>query len=247
MKLLLAIFLLGSPAASAHMAIPAGTILPVRLATSINSEKAKAGTRIEARIMQDVPLPGGGKVRRGAIVLGHLKEASAASPGQTASVRIVFDKVKDGSATIPVTTNLRALASLAVVDDAELYEYGGDRGTPPSAFVNTQIGGEIVYRGGGHVMNGRDVVGEPVPYGVVARVRAVEDAKCRGAVDGNDSPQALWLFSTDACGVYGYRGLTIIHAGRTEPLGEIVLEAEKGNVLIRAGSAMLLRVESGAR
>jgi hypothetical protein len=247
-KLLLTLFLLGIPVvAPAQSTIPAGTILPVRLETSVASEKAKPGGEIHARIMQDVPLPDGGKVRRGSLVIGHVKEASAAAVGQGGRVTIVFDTIKSGRETIPVTTNLRVVASLLEVESAELYEYGGDRGTPPSAFVNTQIGGEMVYRGGGHVMNGRDVVGEPVPYGVLARVREVEDTKCRGAVDGNGAPQALWIFSTDACGVYGYRGMRIVHAGRTQPVGEIVLAEENGNVHLRAGSAMLLRVVGGGR
>lgn len=248
MKLLIAIFLISLPAvALAQSTIPAGTILPVRLESSVPSEKAKPGEEIHARIMQGVPLPAGAKIRRGALVIGHVKEVTAATSGQGGRITIMFDTVKSGRVTIPVKTNLRVIASPLEVDSAELYEYGGDGGTPQSAWVNTQIGGEIVYRGGGHVMNGRNVVGEPVPYGVLARARAVEDSKCRGAVDGNDAPQALWIFSTDACGVFGYPGMRIIHAGRTEPVGEIVLAKENGNVHLRAGSAMLLRVVGGGR
>jgi hypothetical protein len=79
---------------------------------------------------------------------------------------------------------------------------------------------------------------------VIGRVRANPDRNCRGAIDGNDRPQALWLFSADACGVYGYRHLKIEHAGRTNPIGEITLSAERGEINIRGGSAMLLRVNS---
>lgn len=243
MNRFLFLFLLVFPAAAqSQISIPAGTILPVRLETSFASDRAKPGQEIHARVMQDVPLAGGGKIWRGSLVMGHVKEASAATSGQGGSISLVFDKVKNGREMIPVTTNLRAIGSLLEVDEAQINEYSGDRGTPSSAFTTTQIGGEMVYRGGGHVMNGSEVVGEPVPYGVLARVREGEDSKCRGAVAGNDAPQALWIFSTDACGVYGYPGMRIAHAGRMEPVGEIVLEAERGNLQIRAGSAMLLRV-----
>jgi hypothetical protein len=107
------------------------------------------------------------------------------------------------------------------------------------------MGGETVYRGGGHVMDGRTVVAEPVnDEDVIGRVRSSSNGNCRGAIDGNDRPQALWLFSTDACGVYGYRHLKIENAGRTNPIGEITVSAERGEINIRGGSAMLLRVNN---
>jgi hypothetical protein len=60
-------------------------------------------------------------------------------------------------------------------------------------------------------------------------------------VSGNDQPQALWVFSSDACGLYDFPNLTLTHAGRTNPLGEITLESIKGDVKIPAGSGLLLR------
>jgi hypothetical protein len=85
-------------------------------------------------------------------------------------------------------------------------------------------------------------VGKGVFDGVLVHVRAQEGTKCRGALDAEDRLQALWVFSADACGVYGMNGVTIAHAGRTEPMGEIVLAAEKGEIKVRGGSGMLLRV-----
>jgi hypothetical protein len=128
------------------------------------------------------------------------------------------------------------------IDNAQIPNYGGDRGTPSSAYETVQVGGEIVYRGGGHVMQGETIVGEPVYDGVLGRVRASPERNCRSTLDGNDRPQALWLFSSDACGTYGFPHLKIAHAGRSNPFGEIVLTSTEGEVNIRAGSGMLLRV-----
>jgi hypothetical protein len=81
-----------------------------------------------------------------------------------------------------------------------------------------------------------------VPDGVLVRVSSRPGTKCRGEFYGNDRPQALWVFSSDACGLYDFPNITLAHAGRTSPLGEITLQSNKGNVNILAGSGILLRV-----
>ena len=103
----------------AQSSIPPGTILPVQLESSISSEKSKPDDAIRTRIMQDVPLPDGGKIPRRSIVLGRVKDVSAAASGQGGRITIVFDKVKSARETSPVTTDLRALASMMEVDSAQ--------------------------------------------------------------------------------------------------------------------------------
>jgi hypothetical protein len=94
--------------------------------------------------------------------------------------------------------------------------------------------------------HGSDIVGHSVPDGVLVRVSSKPGTKCRGAFEGNNLPQALWVFSSDACGLCDFHDVILEHAGRTSPVGEITLRSNKGDINIRAGSGMLLRVNSVA-
>jgi hypothetical protein len=222
--------------------IPAGTILPVRLSSSLNSHKTKPGQIISAKIMQNVPLAAGARIPAGAKVFGHVIEVVPGQHGNGARISFRFDKLVSSNQTFPLTTNLRALASFMEVHDAGLPSSAPDRGTSSNAWTTVQVGGsDVVYRGGGPVVHGGDVVGMPVFDGVLVRVTFNPRTGCRGSVEGNDQPQALWVFSSDACGVYGFGDITIAHAGRTDPVGEIILSTRETKLSVPSGSGMLLR------
>ena len=230
----------------AQESIPVGTVLPVELETSL-SNKSAPGQLIEARIMQDVPIGNGSMIHAGAKVTGHVVTVARFGAVRGSEISLKFDQLVISHHTVMIRTNLRALASRLEVDDAGLPDTGPDRGTPPTAYTTTQVGSdEVVYRGGGHVMNtSEEVVGEPVPPdGVLARVLPNLKEGCRGQMSDNELPQALWIFSSDACGVYGYPHLKIINSGRGDPLGQIVLAADESKLNVRGGSAMLLRIIS---
>ena len=226
----------------AQNTIPAGTIVPVALNSSLSSRKVKPGQVMTARVMQDVPLSPGSTIHAGAKVIGRVIDVKPANGGTGAQVSFRFDTLVVFKRRIPIITNLRALASMMAVEAAQLPESGPDRGTSQNAWTTDQIGGEVVYRGGGPVADGLRSVGEPTYGGVLVHVSAKPGSPCRGEIEGNDRLQALWVFSSDACGVYDFAGLAIVHAGRTDPVGEITLASDKGEVNIRAGSGMLLRV-----
>src|SRR5580704_7766400 len=226
----------------AQSTIPAGTILPVTLNSALNSRKVKTGHVVTARVMQDVPLSPGSIIHAGAKVAGRVIDVQPANGASSAQISFRFDTLTVSRQTIPITTNLRALASMMAVQEAQLPESGPDRGTSQNAWTTDQIGGEVVYRGGGPVADGLRTVGEPTYGGVLVHVSAKPGTPCRGDIEGNDRLQALWVFSSDACGVYDFADLKIVHAGRSNPVGEITLASDKGEVNVRAGSGMLLRV-----
>ncbi len=224
--------------------IPAGTVIPVMLRTTLDARKAKVGQKIEARVMQDVPLPSQTRIRTGAKVVGRVVEV--VRPSATSRSRIVmsFDRLLIRGAEVPITTSLRSLASMMNVFEAQLPTNAiDDYGTTESDWVTVQIGGDVVYRGAGMVMSsGSQVVGNSTIGGdVTAKLIASRAGGCRGVEAGNDREQALWLFSPSACGVYGFEDLKIAHAGRRDPVGQIILESNK-NVHLSGGSGLLLRV-----
>jgi hypothetical protein len=227
-------------------AIIPGTILPVRLNSSLSTSKSKPGQMISARIMQDVPQLNGARIREGSKVLGHILEVSAATSSSRASISLQFDKLLTSHQTIPITTNLRAIAGFMEVLEAQTPPIGPGESDVFRWLTTVQVGGDVVYGDGGPVTKGDDasqVVGKSVGGGgVLSRISAKEGTECRGATDGNESPQALWVFSGDACGTYGLSNVRISHAGRTNPIGVIVFDSESGNLKITNGAGMLLRV-----
>ncbi|HEY2548743.1 MAG TPA: hypothetical protein VGI46_21890 [Candidatus Acidoferrum sp.] len=228
-------------------AIPAGTILPVRLNSTISSTKSRPGQVITGRIMQDVPLSPGLRIKAGARVVGHIVEPIPASTGAPARISLQFDKIISEHQTISMTTDLRAVAGFMRVAEAHIPPVGPGESDVYRWLTTVQIGGDVVYGEGGPVTSAdspNDVVGKKVNDGVLGQVRANASAKCQGAIDGNDNPQALWVFSSDACGTYGLEHISIAHAGRTDPIGVILLVSESGNLKIPGGAGMLLRVRA---
>jgi len=192
--------------------------------------------------MQDVPLSPGVRIKEGSKVLGHIVEVTTGAP---AHISLQFDKLVSSDRTISITTNLRAIAGFMEILEAQIPPIGPGESDVFRWLTTVQVGGDVVYGEGGPVSTGADanqIVGKAVNGGVLGKVRAKEGTECRGAIDGNDSPQALWVFSSDACGTYGLEHISIAHAGRTDPTGVIVLISNRNDLKLPSGAGMLLRV-----
>lgn len=231
----------------ANQVPPSGTILPIRLNSTISSAKSHPGQQISGSVMQDVPLDSGARIRKGSKVIGHIVEAVPATAGQPARLSLQFDKIVSSGRASSIVTNLRAIAGFMQINEAQLPNTAPGETDVYNWLTTTQVGGDSVYGKWGPVgaaENADKIVGKSVGDGVLAKVRAKFGTKCEGAVDGNDSPQALWLFSTDACGVYGIEHVALTHSGRSDPQGVIVLASDNGNFKIDAGAGLLLRIRS---
>lgn len=238
----LLIFALAVPL-RADDSIPAGTILPGALNSTLSSAKSKPGEVITARITQDVVLFAGPPIHAGAKVVGRITGVTRESNDAPASVSFQFDVLKTSSAEIHLASHLRAIASFVAVDQAQVPANGADRGTPQSAWTTVQIGGEVVYRGGGKVKGRSGTVGIPVENGVLSRPAPNPERGCPGKFNREAPRQSFWVFSSDACGAYGLPHVTI-RRSHTDPPGVITLESSHGPVVVHSGAGILLEVDA---
>jgi len=224
-------FAVGSPT------LPPGTVIPIMLSSGLNS-KDKANKTIEGNVMQDVLLTSGGKISERSRIFGHIVSVTK-SGASGSSIVLKFDTIRDHDSTIRLTTALLAVASMQSVAEAQApIEINSDV-DPVSQWVTRQIGGDVVNRGRGKVGSRSGIVGTWLQgYSVLVKLTPNPEAGCPTG-PGYDRQQAMWIFSSNACGTYGFNDLTIANSGRAEPLGEIELKS-KSNIKIRGGSAWLL-------
>ena len=233
-----------SSTAFAQTSIPPGTVLSAELNSSLSFQKSKPGQLVTARVMQDVPISPGQKIRAGTRIVGQVVSVTVAHNNMTAEITFRFDTLQMSHDRVPINTNLRALASAMEVEDAQIPPTGSDRGTPWSWTTRTLIGGEVAYGEGGPVARGSQIVGRALANGVLVRPEANRAEGCSGAVAANDELQALWVFSSDACGVYGIPSVRISHAGWTNPAGLITLASNQNQAEVKRGSGILLQVNA---
>jgi hypothetical protein len=234
----------GSTAVESAAMIPAGTIIPVRLDKPISVKDAKRGQAVEAKVAQTVPLPDGEKIAFRATVKGSIVAVETDSDDPGMKIAFKFDQLEEHEEAIPIITYLRAIASFRAVQSAQVGRSGADVGTPSGWADTVQIGGDVRYGDGGAVRNrAKQRVGKGVTGGVLVHVNANPALGCDGAIGGDD-PQALWVFSSDACGTYDLKGVKIAATGKSMPAGQITLHFEKDDARLEAGTGLLLRIAS---
>lgn len=218
--------------------LPAGTVVPVMISTGLNAEKDQVGKQIEGRVMQDVPLPEGERIKRRARMIGHVVSVTPGSSGSSMVVK--FDTIENGEHTIHLTAALLAMASFTSVADAQAPINSSSDRDPVSLWVTRQVGGDFVNRGRGKASSRGGAEGTWLEgSSVLMKLTPNPAAGCPGGGPGYDRQQAVWVFSSAACGTYGFSDLKIAKSGTTPPLGEIGLKSGK-NIVVRGGSGWLL-------
>jgi hypothetical protein len=223
--------------------IPAGYMLPLHLEQTLSVKHVRAGDSIEARIMQEVPLPNRRKIPTRSMVKGTILHVVRDEDEIGVLVTLRFDTLIEHRQTFSIVTGLRAIASNLAVHEAQMPLNNVDETQPLGWASTVQIGGDYRFGDGDKVRNRwKETVGKAVPGGVLVNVSANPKMGCEGPTAGEYPPQALWLFSADACGVYGLKGVQLTHNGLNAPLGEITLHFKKADMVLRAGDGLLLTV-----
>ncbi len=223
--------------------IPAGTALPVALSSTLDAKKDKPGQKIEGRLMQDIPLSAGEKIKAGAHVTGHIVAVSKPTGGGSRIV-LKFDQLQDRGTTIQLNVSARAIASSQSVFTAGIPIDPYSDSEPQAMWIMRQVGGDVVNRGRGGIASGDSMVGRwegGAPWG---KLTSATEGDCTAA-DGNGIEQALWVFSSSACGLYGFEDAKLVHDGKTDPVGEIILESGK-DLKVGGGSGWFLLVGAAA-
>jgi len=225
--------------------IPVGTVIPIMLGSGLDAAKDEPGKKIEGRVMQKVPLPAGEAINQRSRIIGHVVKVT--KPGSSGSSLVVkFDSLQEDGHTTQLTTGLLAVASAASVADAQAPISANSDKDPVSLWVTRQVGGDVVRRGWGKVASHTGEVGTWLEgTSVMIKLTPNPAAGCPSG-PGYDREQAVWIFSSAACGTYGMNDVKVAGSGGTPPLGEIVLTSNR-SVGIRGGSGWMLIVvaESG--
>src|SRR5271167_4450387 len=220
-------------------AIPPGTVLPVALSSTLDAKQDRPGQKIEGRLMQDIPLAPGEKIKAGAHVIGHIVEVTRPN-GRGSRMVLKFDQLEAGGKKIPLTVSARAIAAMESVYAAEVPINPLSDGESTNEWVMRQVGGDIVNRRLGLVGSGDGVVGKWM--GGAAWAKLVYVSGCPPHDVPNDE-QAMWVFSVGACGLYGFRDVELVSAGDGTPAGQIVLESHQ-DLRVGGGSGWFLIVSA---
>jgi hypothetical protein len=209
------------------------------LITRFAAAKDKPGKEIRGRVMREELLPDGGRIKKLTKITGHVVSVSEPESAEPIIV-MKFDALLDNRDAIPVRLGLLAVASAASVWEAQSPVGASSNVDPTTQSVTRRVGGDIVKRGLGKVFSANGLSGTWVEgSSVVVRLTPNALAGCAEG-PGYDWEQAVWIFSSAACGTYGLRGATTKSSGRVPPTGEIQLKSTQKNLEIRGGSGWRL-------
>ena len=125
---------------------------------TVDSDASTPGEAISAKLRQEVPLPGGRKIKRESKILGHVVAVSAASDSGPYQITIKFEQIEVDKKPVGISAGLRAFATMELVAQSrQPANANGGNGTSVWDLNMSQIGGQIAYNGQKIVKGSADV------------------------------------------------------------------------------------------
>jgi len=217
-----------------------GLVVPVELAKSIDSKKAKVGDEVTAKVLSDVRSTRGVVIQKGSKLMGKVTEASARSKGDaTSALGVAFDRavLKNGS-TLSLVSTIQAViappspAPLASTDGTSAGGATSSSGSGPIGAAGSATGA-VANTAGSAVGAIGNTAGSAVG-------NAADDVTSTANVGAN-AP----VITAQTTGVVGIKGLELNAASQTSASGS-VLSGEGKNVKLDSGTRLLVNVSAAS-
>lgn len=240
--------------ASGAVSIPAGTKIPAVLSKSVDSKKAKAGDKVEARTVANIVSQGKVVIPKDSKLIGHVTESKAKASGEAESrLGIVFDQIvmRKGQ-TIPMTANIQAIGAAvtktAASTDAMEMGSSGSYGGGASGSSGGSTGGGLL--GGATGTVGSTAGGAVGAVGgvtdsatqTVGGVGSTVGAATQGTVGAAGSTVGLHgTLNSNSTGVVGLKDLQLSSSSEANAGASVVTSSGK-SVKLDSGSQLMLNV-----
>lgn len=242
---------------SGALTIPPGTKIPARLSKSIDSKKAKAGDKVEAKTAADIVHQGKVVIPRNSKLLGHITEAQAKGSGAAESrLGIVFDQlVTKKNGTIPLQANIQAIgaavfhntASAGSMDMGSSGGYsGGASGSAGSSGGGALGGVGSTVGGAAGTVGGIAGGASDTAAGTVGGVGSTVGSATSGTVAAAGSTVGVHgTLNSNSTGVVGLKDLQLNSATDANAGASVVTSSGK-SVKLDSGSQLMLNVSGSA-
>jgi hypothetical protein len=224
---------------------PPGTAIPVMFSHTLDSARVKPGDPIVAKTTQIIVLPSGERIPRGAKLAGQIVAANLNTSNGPSQLAIRFDTLEYRDRSVSIRVGLRAMASF--VDSYGTSSPIVDHGYPDNS-VYGQVGGDYFLPGDTVYSRSGDEVGKANHDGVFVKLARVEHSNSQSHVvcEQTDTLQSVGVFSSNACGLYGFQDLFVDEVGATMD-GTIQFHSDRHSARINRGTAALMQVISTGR
>jgi hypothetical protein len=226
----------------------ATTAIPVIFTHTLKAGKDKQGEPIVAKTLQNIVLPSGQQLPKGAVLKGRIVASRAFVFDPTPYVEqkpsvlsLRFENASTGGQSIPLRLSVRAMASPQETADALTVRYKDE-----NDFVGTKtlVGGDVFATKDTVVRSAeRDIVAYVRKDGVYARLLASTNQNADGTIrcDATSTEQAVGVFSPHSCGLYGYESAFLSNDGK-DSKGVFTIESTHDTVWIESGSSAFLQL-----